>query len=550
MQSVTRTPAASEVTDHWRTLTAMAGNGIDWLTLILPDSLYYKGPGIYRTADWVGLWAQASRLEACDALMNARESGTSRVTLSNLVGAEVTRVWEIALTRMVGRDAVLAVARDVTERVSREEHLQRIAYHDGLTGLLNRLALKDRLAHEIDTAARTGGSVALLILDLDNFKLINDTLGHDAGDEVLVEAATRLRAATPDEAIVGRLGGDEFAVIVPSPLPRVDVALHAEALLEGMRLPVSFKGRVLDTKASIGVSVFPHHGLDSSELLKNADIALYAAKAFGRGGFTTYVPSMGNALRKRAATIVEVREAIAQNQLQAFYQPKIDFGTNAVIGFEALLRLRGRNGELIQAKAINHAFDDIDLARLIGDTMFDRVAADVRQWQVARVPFGRIALNVSAAEFRAGDFASRLLTKLRRAELSTELFEIEVSETVLAGRSTDYVASALSDLADAGVRVALDEFGTGSSSLAQLKRLPFHSIKIDRTFVGTLEDDDGDQAIVRAIVGLADGLGLDMTAVGIETSGQLAALRNLGCKVGQGNLLGPPIPAFDLSGAR
>lgn len=537
-------PAAVENTDLWRTFATLAGNGPDSLALIVPDTLHPESPGVYRADSWIGLWADRSKSVAVEALTRVRAEGTARATLAVIDATGSIAFWDVALSRTIGHDVVMSIARDVTERMSQEEHLRRVAYQDGLTGLLNRVALRERLTQDISAAARCGGSVTLLMLDLDNFKLINDTLGHDAGDAVLVETAARLRATVSPKDAVGRLGGDEFAVIVSSEQLNAKTAFLAEDLLEALRRPVTYKGRVLDTRTSIGTATFPHHGLDASELLKNADIALYAAKSFGRGGFTTYVPSMGNALRKRVSTIATVREALAQHQLEAFYQPKVDFSSSAVIGYEALMRLRDNDGALIPAHAINHAFDDIDLARQIGDTMFARIAVDVRHWKDAGIPVGRIALNASAAEFRAGDFASRLLEKLRREKLAPELFEIEVAETVLAGRGTDYVATALADLAHAGVRVALDEFGTGASSLAQLKRLPFHSIKIDRTFVRTLEDDNEDQAIVRAIVGLADGLGLGMTAVGVETPGQVRALRQLGCKTGQGNLLGPATPAY------
>lgn len=535
--------AEGGIADLWRTFAAMTNNGPDSLALILPDALHREGQGLYRTDDWVGLWADRSRSTAIEALTRVRAEGTARATLATIDSAGSAGFCDVALSLMNGHDAVLSVARDVTERISREEQLRRIAYQDGLTGLLNRVALRERLAQDIDTAKRRGGSVTLMMLDLDNFKLINDTLGHDAGDAILIETAARLRATVSPENAVGRLGGDEFAVIVSSERPNARPIFLAEDLLETLRRPVNYKGRVLDTRASIGMATSPDHAADASELLKNADIALYAAKSFGRGGFTAYVPSMGNTLRKRASSIATVREAIAQHRLEAFYQPQVDLRSNVVVGYEALLRLRDHEGTLIPAHAINQAFDDIDLARQIGNTMLDRVAVDVRHWKDAGIPVGRIALNASAAEFRAGDFAPRLLEKLRRAELAPELFEIEIAETVLAGRGTDYVATALADLAEAGVRVALDEFGTGASSLAQLKRLPFHSIKIDRTFVGTLEDDNDDRAIVRAIVGLADGLGLGVTAVGVETPGQMGALRKLGCNTGQGNLLGPPSPA-------
>ena len=256
---------------------------------------------------------------------------------------------------------------------------------------------------------------------------------------------------------------------------------------------------------------------------------------------------MGNSLRKRVTTLQAVRDALAAHRVEVFYQPKVDLRTRNVLGFEALMRVRKEDGRLIPAHAFSQAFDDVDLARSIGDTMFERIAVDVSQWCATGVDFGRIALNASAAEFRSGDFAARFHVKLRDAGLSPDLFEIEVSETVLAGRATDYVAAALTDLADAGVGIILNDFGTGASSLAQLKRLPFDCLKIDHTFVSALEDDKQDQTIVRAIAGLADGLGLGMTAVGIETQGQLGLLRDIGCSAGQGDMLGMPTSASELT---
>ena len=537
----------SDFTEPWPSFAAIAGNGLDTLALILPDALHREGKHFFKAADWISRWADGSRPAAIEALAQVDTTGTARATLETSAAAGPAAFWDVALSQVTGLDAILSVARDVTQSISHEVQLRRLAYHDGLTGLLNRLALKERLAEDISIATLRGGSVMLLMMDLDNFKLINDTLGHDAGDAVLVETAARLNATVSPKNAVGRLGGDEFAVIVASEQPNARATFLAEDLLEALRRPVSFKGRVLDTRASIGVATFPHHGSDGSELLKNADIALYAAKSFGRGGFTTYVPSMCNTLRKRASAIATVREAIAHHRLEAFYQPKVDFGSGSVIGYEALLRLRDNEVTLIPAHAIEQALEDIDLARQIGDTMFESVAVDVRYWKNAGLSVGRIALNASPAEFRAGDFALRLLEKLRRAQLAPDLFEIEVAETVLAGRATDYVATALADLANAGLRVTLDEFGTGASSLSQLKRLPFHSVKIDRTFVQKLEDHNEDQAIIRAIVGLADGLGLGTTAMGVDTPGQIGALQKLGCNMGQGKFLGLPSPASTVS---
>ena len=537
---------SADLAAFYQTLALTNVHGVDDLSLIVADGVTLGASATYHERAWVHSWACESREAAAIALEQARSVGSSRTTLKAIDAAGKSSVRDVALSCLAGHEAILSIARDVTARVSEEDRLRRVAYRDGLTGILNRIALRDYLGNEIEKLSGTGGSIAILILDLDNFKLINDTLGHDAGDAVLIEAAVRLSAIAPPSSAVGRLGGDEFAVIVTNAEGPANISDLAEAITEAMREPMLYNGRAFDTRASIGVSTFPRHGTDPSELLKNADIALYAAKAFGRGGFTTYVASMANSLRKRASTIQTVRDAIAQHRIEVFYQPKVDLGARQIIGFEALLRMRGSDGSLIEASALDHAFDDVELARQIGDTIFDRVALDVGHWYASGVPFGRVALNASAAEFRGGDFASRFLGKLKAEALSPELFEIEVSETVLAGRATDYVASALEDLSDAGVRVVLDNFGVGASSLSQLKRLPFDSLKIDRTFVGTLESDHEDKAIVRAIAGLAEGLGLGMTAVGVQTVGQVEALSKLGCKYGQGDLLGRPVPAGDI----
>lgn len=531
----------------WQTLASINANGVDDLSLIVSDGINLGISGIYHERAWVRSWVRDSQEAAAVALGQARAVGASRAILSAVDATGMSSVRDVALSFLADHDAVLSIARDVTSNVSEEHRLRRVAYHDGLTGLMNRVALREHLANEIEKLANTRGSIAIMLLDLDNFKLINDTLGHDAGDAVLVEAAARLSAVAPPFSLVGRLGGDEFAVIVTSAEGPADITDLAEAITEAMREPMPYKGRAFDTRASIGVATFPRHGNDPAELLKNADIALYAAKAFGRGGFTTYVPSMANTLRKRASTILIVREAIAQHRIEVFYQPKVDLAARRIIGFEALLRMRGSDGSLIEAHALDQALDDIELARQIGDTMFERVALDVGQWSAAGVPFGRVALNASAAEFRGGDFASRLLNKLRAREISPEWFEIEVSETVLASRATDYVASAIEDLSDAGVHVVLDNFGTGSSSVSQLKRLPFSALKIDQTLVASIESNQDDTATVRAIAGLADGLGLAMAAVGVQTVGQVEALSKLGCKYGQGDLLGRSTPAGDIA---
>ncbi len=520
---------------------------VDLVTVILRDGVTNAAKKRYTVGDWLDQWSDVSREHAKTALAQCFATGCSRSKLHTLQTGKAQRFYDVVLTKSGDGSAAVSVARDITEDIILQHDLRRVAFQDGLTGLVNRMALRGTLEAEIDRLTGTDGSIAVFMVDLDNFKFINDTLGHDAGDSLLKEAATRLTAQSPEQSTVARLGGDEFAIIVSANNGRPDVFAIAEKLLKSMQQPVEYRGRVLNTQASIGVALFPTHGKSPSELLKNADIALYAAKAFGRGGFSTYVPSMSSSLLKRASALDVVRDALKNHRMEAFYQPKVALRSKRIEGFEAIPRLRFEDGSPIPEAVIRHAMDDVDVARQVGDRMFDRVAEDVRTWLAAGVHVEHIALNTSAADFRAGDFARRFLERLHRTELAAELFEIEVSETVLAGRNTDYVATALADLADAGVRVALDDFGTGASSIVQLKHMPFDSIKIDRSIIKSLATDNRDEAIVKAMIGFADGLGIRTAAVGIQSTSQLETLRSMGCRTGQGDLWGEPVAATDLS---
>ena len=522
-------------------------SSVDLISVILRDGVTNVAEKRYVISDWLDIWSENSRESAETGLDQCFASGCSRSKLYASPTGQSPRCYDVALTKSGDGSAVVSVARDVTEEMAVQGDLRRLAFHDGLTGLLNRTALRDRLEAEIDRLTGTDGTVAVFMIDLDNFKFINDTLGHDAGDTLLKEAATRLSAQSPKCATVARLGGDEFAILVSADNGRPDVFGIAEKLLKAMHQPVEYRGRVLSTQASIGVTMFPKHGKSASELLKNADIALYAAKAFGRGGFSTYVPSMGSSLLKRASAIDTVRDALKNHRMEAYYQPKVALCSRVIEGFEAIPRLRFETGMPIPDHVIRQAMNDIDVAREVGDRMFDRVTEDVRDWLAAGVDVAHVALNTSAADFRAGDFARRFLDRLQRTELNADLFEIEVSETVLAGRNTDYVATALSDLADAGVRVALDDFGTGASSIVQLKHMPFDSIKIDQSIIKSLATDDRDEAIVKAMIGFADGLGIRTAAAGIQSIDQLETLKSMGCQTGQGDLWGQPIAAGDIA---
>jgi diguanylate cyclase (GGDEF)-like protein len=532
---------------RWSTINFLSRHGPDRVQLILGEDVGMQGPRIYQRADWVNLWAAASRPVAMMALRGVTRGEPARATLMVNDRSGQKTYWDVVLTRVEGANAILALARDITQSVQQQEDLSRVAYQDALTGLFNRAAIREKLTAHIGQTGRKRRPAALMLLDLDNFKLINDTMGHDAGDAVLVEAGRRLTAIAPPGTDVGRLGGDEFAVLTRLTDPSASAVPLAEAILEAMLEPVAFKNRRIDMRTSIGIARYPFHGEDASSLMKNADIALYAAKSFGRGGFSIYMPNMVNAARRRNQAVETVRRALETKQISAYYQPRFNLGSHQIMGFEALLRLRDEAGTLLPAHAIRQAFEDYDMARLIGDCMFDQVAGDIGRWRRAGINMPRIALNAAPAEFWSGDFASRLLHKLHHAGLAAEQIEVEVGEGVLAGRASDYVSASITSLANAGVRVMLDDFGTGLSSLYQLKHLPLHALKIHRGIVNGMRGSADDRAVISAMAGMSRGLGLGLIATGVEESGELTALQELGCDTAQGYLLGRPVAGDAIS---
>jgi EAL domain-containing protein (putative c-di-GMP-specific phosphodiesterase class I) len=302
------------------------------------------------------------------------------------------------------------------------------------------------------------------------------------------------------------------------------------------------QGQSIDCRASMGLTLFPNDSRAADELLKNADLALYAAKSEKRGSLVPYRQHMRSELWRRVRARDSVRRCLGEDRLLPFYQPQVDLATGQVTGFEALLRLRGANGKTHGPAKVLAAFEDAHLAIEIGDRMLEQVMGDLRAWMDAGAPVGRVAVNASAMEFRAGGYAERVLRHLRAAGLPPQLIEIEVTETVLVGRDAHVIGAALSTLSAEGVRIALDDFGTGYASLTHLKQFPVDAIKVDRSFVAGLESDEGDRAIVSAIVGLGRTLGKDVIAEGVETPGQAAKLQAMGCHAAQGFLYARPLP--------
>ncbi len=438
---------------------------------------------------------------------------------------------------------IIMTVRDVTEEKTAEERIRWSASHDPLTRLANRSLFQEQLDQAIRQAKVHQKAVGVLLLDLDHFKQINDSLGHDVGDALLKMFADRLRSVVRARDTVARLGGDEFAIVVPNLSGEEDLLRLARSIQERMRAPFVNGGRVLDCRVSSGASMFPAHGAAAREVLKNADVALYAAKAAGRATVMMYDSSLRNDMQRRLAMVQLARNAIADDRVIPYYQPKLDLQSGTVDGFEALLRWRTPRGRIGQPAAIEAAFEEMEVAAALSDRMIDRVITDMRGWLDRGIAFKHVAVNASAAEFRRDNFAERVLDRLARAEIPTRCFQIEVTETVFLGRGAEYVHRALALLNTQGIKIALDDFGTGYASLRHLKKFPVDIIKIDRSFVRDMEIDPGDEAIVRAVINLGRSLGIHVVAEGIESEAQTERLVRLGCDFGQGFLFSKAVGA-------
>jgi diguanylate cyclase (GGDEF)-like protein/PAS domain S-box-containing protein len=442
-----------------------------------------------------------------------------------------------------GMRRIIVTVRDVTEEKTVQERIQWSASHDPLTGLANRAVFQQELDVAIQNGAATDEGVGLLLLDMDNFKQINDTIGHDAGDMLLKMFAERLREVAPSSGTVARFGGDEFSIVVPRLDDEESLRRLADAILMRMREPFLDKGRLLDCRVSIGASVFPQHGPSAKTLLKNADLALYAAKSAGRSRLALFEPGLAEEAKRRRDMVTVARNALADGRIVPYYQPKVHLSTGEVVGFEALLRCRDGQRRVQPPSVIGPAFEDLEVAAAISDRMIGQVIADMRGWLDRGVLFGHVAVNAAAAEFRRDNFAERLLEELHGAKIPVDHFQLEVTETVFLGRGAEYVHRALALLSASGIKIALDDFGTGYASLRHLKQFPVDLIKIDQSFVRDMEVNPGDEAIIRAVVNLGQSLGIAVIAEGVETAAQAERLIAFGCKFGQGFLFAKALPA-------
>jgi diguanylate cyclase (GGDEF)-like protein/PAS domain S-box-containing protein len=443
---------------------------------------------------------------------------------------------------------IIVTIKDITEEKTAQDRINWAATHDAVTGLPNRTAFQARLESALVRAREHGEPAGLLLIDLDNFKNINDTLGHQAGDSALAAFAVQLGQAMPADAVVVRFGGDEFAVILPGADAKAAAAV-ALNLVGKLQQPISIGERNIDLRASIGISAFPADGENGSDLVQNADLALYAAKAGGRATVRTFEPSLRADLQHQLSMLSQARAALAHGWIRPYYQPKIALGTGRVAGFEALLRWRDPETGLKLPATIACAFDDTELAGLIGEAMIHAVLADIRGWIDAGIAFVQVAINASAAEFRAPGFAERLLARMAAFDVAPSMLELEITETALLGDCAANVLTALETLRAAGMSIALDDFGTGYSSLSHLRTFPVDTIKIDRSFVAGLGDSAEDRAIIEAVLRLGEALGMTTVAEGVETLAQAEYLTAHGCTLAQGFLFAPAIDTAEVPSA-
>jgi diguanylate cyclase (GGDEF)-like protein/PAS domain S-box-containing protein len=436
---------------------------------------------------------------------------------------------------------------DITQRKNVESQIVHQAYHDALTGLPNRMLFYDRLNQALALVRRTRRGLAVLFLDLDQFKLVNDTLGHGAGDRLLVEIARRLQQTVRESDTVARAGGDEFILLLRDVDSGTDAARTAQKVLEAVAQPVEIDGQRLYLTTSIGISLFPGDGEEAEALLTSADIAMYRAKDLGRNGFQLSTPALNARSVARLTLERELRQALERGELALRYQPQLRIASGRTVGVEALLRWNHPRRGLVEPGDFIAVAEDARLILPIGEWVLRTACEQARAWRAQGCPELHVAVNLSALQFQQPGLAGRVEAILRESGLAAAALVIEITESA-AMQNVELTVEVLARLRGMGVRVALDDFGTGHASLAYLRQFPIDALKIDRSFVADLETRREGPAIVTAIIGLAHGLDLEVIAEGVETAGQLGYLAARGCDAYQGFLASAPLAAAGVPG--
>jgi diguanylate cyclase (GGDEF)-like protein/PAS domain S-box-containing protein len=456
-----------------------------------------------------------------------------------------TRITLLTVGMIPNTDVSVASIEDITERKQAEEQLRHQAFHDGLTGLPNRQLLQDRLERAIEAARRDGHQIAVLLMDLDRFKDVNDALGHSAGDRLLKLVAERLKEAVRRSDTVARLGGDEFVLVANGPDGRSAGDLVARHVLEFFSQPFDLDGRSLHVRLSVGVALFPDHGATPEMLMKNADLAMYHAKESGRNTFAFFSKELNDQVVRRLAAEAGLRRALTSGGIEVFYQPKVSQPGNVITGAEALVRLRREDGSLVSPAEFIPVAENTGLIMPLSDFVLREACRQVVEWRTERHKTFTIAVNLSPRQFQQPDLTERIAYILKETGTPPEALEFEITENLLLDNRPETLA-ALTTLRDMGAAVVLDDFGKEYSSLSYIKKLPIQAIKIDRSFIDGLPEDEDDASIVKSVLSLAQDMDLRVVAEGVETKAQLDFLVARGCREFQGYLFSRPLPALDM----
>lgn len=438
----------------------------------------------------------------------------------------------------------VTVCEDITDRKKNEELIKHVAYYDALTGLPNRVLFNDLLKKELANARRRGNLLSIMFIDLDRFKVVNETAGYSTGDLLLHSVASRLKSITREGDTVGRFGGDEFAILIPDLKDTQDATLIAEKIIKNMSRRYVLNGTEMYTTASVGVSIFPTNGQDKETLIKNAETAMYHAKEQGRNCFQFYNPSINADTLTKLSLESRLRRAIERDELLLHYQPQIDLKTGQIVGVEALLRWQNGDNGLISPKQFISLAEDTGLIVPIGEWVLYNACKQNAFWQEEGYPAIRMSVNVSMNQFKQKSFTKTVNDILDQTGLNPTFLELEFTENIIM-HNTDFTASVLKDLKSLGILFAIDDFGTGYSSLNYLKLLQLDRLKIDQSFVRDLTIDPNDKAICQAIINMSHSLNLKVIAEGVENVKQLEYIRLFECDEAQGFLLGRPLPAED-----
>jgi len=435
------------------------------------------------------------------------------------------------------------IARDITDRIEAEEIIRFQAYHDMLTRLPNRTLLNDRLNQALTHARRNDTNLSVMFLDLDRFKMINDTLGHIVGDHLLQAVAMRLRHCLREGDTLARLGGDEFTLLLPEVQSKNDAEQIARKIIKSLTLPFKIDNHELFVSTSIGISHYPEDGDSIESLIKHADIAMYSVKGSGKNGYQFYDNKMINAYSAHLSLENDLRRALDDEQFEVYYQPQINIETHEVFAMEALIRWNHPERGMISPGEFIELAEETRLIKQIGNWIIKHACAELKRWRTMGLNNVRIAINVSSIQLEQSDFVDFVLSVLHENNIPGKYLEIEITENTLMHDTDDGILK-LRELSNHGVKIAIDDFGTGYSSLNYLKRLPIDTLKIDQSFIRDMSKSEEDSSIIKAIIAMAKGLNLNIISEGVETQAQLEQLKAWRCKNMQGFLFGRPMPCM------